>query len=459
MVVNYSRLTTPTYLDCVLEISDPRGGTVQGAGKYLLGSEVTVTAVPGENALFTGWFYGDSGEQASSEASFTFVIEDNIRLQARFVMLWQVNLTVQPEDGGTASGAGTYQDGQTASVLAASAQGYLFSAWENPEGQTLSDSPEYSFPVREDTSLTARFGVLCVITITPSLEGAGEPSGAGSYAYGQQVTLSANTAKGYQFTGWQDSAGNLLSTEEEYSFTVTGDLHLTAVYEVYSRLPAGYQEVEYLANPSKNYITNIGLPKNVANLTLDFKIDITDTAQGALLGNQKMLNTPYGNRYSHINYGWYLWYDPSGRSLSVYTQSSSLTNTSSAATKWNIIPLPLGEENLLEIHADIPNQKLIFNGEEVDTAAYQYSASYPESNFALFAFNRVVTSSGTTTAPGSSRVNMKLYWFKAWEGETPVVDLVPCVNPDGKTGLYDLVTNVFYPPTLSSSNFEPGPDV
>lgn len=456
MVVNYRTLTAPTYLDCVLEISDPRGGTVQGGGKYLLGSEVTVTAFPVENALFAGWFYGDSGEQASSEASYTFVIEDNIRLQARFVMLWQVSLRARPEDGGMVSGAGTYQDRETAEVSAASGEGFLFSAWEDEAGQTLSESPEYRFPVVEDISLTARFGVLCIVTISLSLEGAGEPAGAGRYAYGQQVTLSANTAKGYQFTGWQDSAGNLLSTEEEYSFTVTGDLHLTAVYEVYSRLPAGYQEVEYLANPGKSYITNIGLPKNVAKLTLNFKIDITDTAQGALMGNQKMLNKASGSRYSHINYGWYLWYDPSGRSLSVRSQSSSITNTSSAATKWNETPLPLGEENLLEIHADIPGKKLLFNGAEVETPVYNYSASYPENNFALFAFNRVVTSSGTSTSPGSSRVNMKLYWFKAWEGETPVVDLVPCVNAEGKAGLYDLVAGVFYPPSMSV-DFEPGP--
>ncbi len=142
----------------------------------------------------------------------------------------------------------------------------------------------------------------------------------------------------------------------------------------------------------------------------------------------------------------------------MWTRSVNVTNTSKPAYPWFETQLPIGEENLLEVQADIPGKKMTVNGTEIETPAYTYNSSYPSQNFALFARNMVTTTTGTSTAAGSNRANMKLYWFRATENGSPVVDLVPCINPEGKAGLYDLVTNVFYGPTLSTA-FEPGPNV
>ena len=52
------------------------------------------------------------------------------------------------------------------------------------------------------------------------------------YADGDTVTVKANApAAGKVFKGWKDASGNIVSTDTEYTFTVTGETTLTAVYE------------------------------------------------------------------------------------------------------------------------------------------------------------------------------------------------------------------------------------
>ncbi len=56
-------------------------------------------------------------------------------------------------------------------------------------------------------------------------------NGAGSYKIGEEVTVKANEApEGKEFKGWQDASGNIVSTDVEYKFTVSGEVNLTAVY-------------------------------------------------------------------------------------------------------------------------------------------------------------------------------------------------------------------------------------
>ena len=52
------------------------------------------------------------------------------------------------------------------------------------------------------------------------------------YAHGESVTVTANEpAEGKVFKGWQDASGKIVSTDNTYTFTVTGATTLTAVYE------------------------------------------------------------------------------------------------------------------------------------------------------------------------------------------------------------------------------------
>ena len=51
------------------------------------------------------------------------------------------------------------------------------------------------------------------------------------YAHGESVTVTAEDKEGKEFVGWQDESGKIVSTKKSYTFTVSEEKTLTAVYE------------------------------------------------------------------------------------------------------------------------------------------------------------------------------------------------------------------------------------
>ena len=50
----------------------------------LIGNQVEVVATPGEGSAFIGWFIGDEEAPVSTDAEYTFTVEENITLTAKF---------------------------------------------------------------------------------------------------------------------------------------------------------------------------------------------------------------------------------------------------------------------------------------------------------------------------------------------------------------------------------------
>lgn len=66
-------------------------------------------------------------------------------------------------------------------------------------------------------------------------------TGAGTYKEGESVTVTANDpAEGKVFKGWKDESGEIVSTEKSYTFKVSGEKTLTAVYD---DMPSGGGEI------------------------------------------------------------------------------------------------------------------------------------------------------------------------------------------------------------------------
>lgn len=201
-------------------------GRVTGGGLARLGASVSLTAVPNEGYKFVSW--QENGQVVSSDMVYTFTASENRVLTALFAVAATISLRIDPEGGGTASGGGTFDIGTSVTVTASPASGYLFVAWKEG-GETVSTNRTYTFTAERSRRLTAVFAVACTVSASVDPSGSGSVSGAGTYPQGAVVTVTAAAGNGYRFAAWKEN-GVTVSTSASYSFAVTGNRSLTAVF-------------------------------------------------------------------------------------------------------------------------------------------------------------------------------------------------------------------------------------
>ncbi len=134
------------------------GGSVQGAGTYDEGASCTLVATAYEGYSFVNWT--ESGNQVSTEASYTFNVSGDRTLVANFVSNqpnnYTITATASPVEGGTVAGAGTYAAGQNCTLTASANNGYVFGSWSE-NGEVVSTNASYSFTVSGNRTLVANF--------------------------------------------------------------------------------------------------------------------------------------------------------------------------------------------------------------------------------------------------------------------------------------------------------------
>lgn len=166
-----------------------------------------------------------------------------------FTTIPQVTLTANPVAGGTVTGAGTFAQGATTTVVAAPATGYIFTNW-TLNGVEASKSTTYTFTMDGNKVLVANFAAIPVgqlaVTLTSNPVAGGTNTGSGSYNPGSFVTVAATPNAGYAFVNWTEN-GNAVSTSTSYSFTITGNRTLVANY---STVAPGQFAVAVSANPA-----------------------------------------------------------------------------------------------------------------------------------------------------------------------------------------------------------------
>ena len=219
------------------------GGTITGGGTYNYGQTCTLTAIPSTGYDFVNWT--KNGNQVSSSPSFSFTVtEEMSEYVAHFLLQsFTINVSSNPNNGGTVSGGGTYDYGQTCTLTATPATGYDFVNWTK-NGNQVSSSPSFSFTVTEAANYVAHFQ-LQSFTIDASADpsSGGIVSGQGTYDYGQTCTLTATTSPGYTFLRWTKN-GTQVSTNSSYSFTVTESASFVAHFQLNNYI------VSVTANPS-----------------------------------------------------------------------------------------------------------------------------------------------------------------------------------------------------------------
>ena len=151
--------------------------------------------------------------------------------------IYEVTTKSEPDEGGTTSGGGTYGYNEEVTVTATANEGYTFQNWTK-DGAVVGTETNYTFNVTGDITLVANFEVsagptVYTITANASPSNGGTVTGAGQYESGEQCTLVANANEGYHFVKWTES-GSQVSTNDHYTFTVTGNRNLVAVFQVQS---------------------------------------------------------------------------------------------------------------------------------------------------------------------------------------------------------------------------------
>ena len=195
------------------------------------GDTVKITAGEApEGKVFDKWTCETAGvtiEFASAtSASTTFIMPaGDITVKANYRNVEEAPSFEIKVEGGT--GAGTYKEGDSVTVTAAEPEeGKIFKGWQDADGNIVSTDVSYTFTVSKNISLTAVYGD---IEYTVTINGG---TGGGVYKEGDSITVTAaEPEEGKVFKGWQDADGNIVSTDMSYTFTVSGEVSLTAVYE------------------------------------------------------------------------------------------------------------------------------------------------------------------------------------------------------------------------------------
>lgn len=207
------------------------GGSVTGGGTFNQGASCTVTATANTGFNFTNWT--ENGTVVSTSASYTFTVTGNRTLVANFTaqpQQYTINVSANPTNGGSVTGGGTFNQGQSCTVTATANNGFNFTNWTE-NGTVVSTNASYTFTVNANRNLVANFTQQnYTINVSANPTNGGTVSGGGAFHYGENCTVSATTNNGYTFTNWTEN-GNVVSTNASYSFTVTGNRTLVAHFQ------------------------------------------------------------------------------------------------------------------------------------------------------------------------------------------------------------------------------------
>ena len=250
-----AHFSTQSYV--ITAMADPaEGGTVSGSGGFNYGDLCTLTATANAGYTFVNWT--KNGTQVSTNATYTFTVTESATYVAHFqIQSYTITVAAQPEEGGSVSGGGTFDYGQSCTVHATANEGYNFINWTE-NGNPVSAEADYTFTVEGNRNLVAVFDIgSFVITAVTDPANGGNITGVGSYDYGETCTLSIEPYENYTFINWTED-GEEVSTEPTFSFTVEGSRSFVAHLSYYDGLNETATPIEFYPNPANEWLHIVG---------------------------------------------------------------------------------------------------------------------------------------------------------------------------------------------------------
>ncbi len=194
---------------------------------YLYGDVITVTAEADSSFIFTGW----SGDLSGLETPTTITLTQDMNITATFALPQELTITTIGAGGSVSAdplgvdGPTTYGQGTVVTLTATPIAGWSFAGW--------SDNLSGTNPIKTITMDTNKYVTATFIqdqyTLTTNIVGDGDVSPtAGTYTYGEEVTLTATPATDWQFTGW---SGDLSGQVNPNTFMVYENTTITATFQ------------------------------------------------------------------------------------------------------------------------------------------------------------------------------------------------------------------------------------
>ena len=196
----------------VLTINKQGEGTTNpavGTHPYTQGEVVQICATPAAGWTFDHWD-GDVANPGS--AGTTVTMNSSKTVTAFFAQIGPVTLTINKQgEGMTNPAVGIYaqSQGETVSVCATAADGWVFDHWDGDVASATSACT--SVTMNASKTITAVFVPLGSCTLAIQVVGQGTTNpvvGLHAYPCGQQVLVCAIPADGYLFDHWEGSVWN-----------------------------------------------------------------------------------------------------------------------------------------------------------------------------------------------------------------------------------------------------------
>lgn len=192
-----------------------------------------------------------------------------------------------------------------------------------------------------------------------------------------------------------------------------GELRLVPVVETIEkhRLPRGYTELEYIESTGTQYADTGFIPNGSTRVVMDVQLTSmvsTDSSTATAF---------FGSRTS-----------ASSKCYDMICASGKLR------TGYNTTyETPFSTDPLTRVTIDKDGKTTTINGETHSFAAATFTTP---GNLYLLALNQAGTLRWCASA--------KLYSCQVYDNGTLIRDYVPCINPSGVVGLYDMANGVFY---------------
>ena len=215
----------------VVTVQPAEAGSVslQGTGRYVVGTRVSLTAYANTGFRFVSWT-NEAGEVLSTQTTYQHVKQErHERLTANYVFdptapaepqdpatIMYSQLQLNATEGGSVSGGGRYLAGRQVTLQASCESKFDFGGWyDDATGELLSTQQRFDYTTTaKHRSITARFVFnpdspaepqepVLRHTLTALATDGGTVSPASTRVLeGTSVRVSASTNSGYDFDGW-----------------------------------------------------------------------------------------------------------------------------------------------------------------------------------------------------------------------------------------------------------------